>query len=120
VVLTLQQLDANISSLDEAVHSMSLDLTPTSGSSAPCEVDLVWMITRPHRRRTAIILAECKDRGPIPLDEFERDVENLRRVADALPRNRLKSFLLLLAPSRGKKSSSRVGSTTNMRRARFF
>jgi hypothetical protein len=95
VVLTLQQLDANISSLDEAVHSMSLDLTPTSGSSAPCEVDFVWMITRPHRRRTAIILAECKDRGPIPLDEFERDVENLRRVADALPRNRLKSFLLL-------------------------
>jgi len=95
VVLTLQQLDANISSLHEAVHSIPLDLTPTSGPSAPCEVDFVWMITRPHRRRTAIILGECKDRWPIPRDEFERDVENLRRVADALPRHRLKTFLLL-------------------------
>ena len=43
----------------------------------------------------AIILGECKDRGPIPREEFERDVETLRRVADALPRNRLKTFLLL-------------------------
>lgn len=94
VVLTLQQLDANISSLNDAIHSVSLDLTPIAGG-APCESDFVWMIVRPHGRRTAIILGECKDRGPIQRDEFERDVETLRRVADALPRHRLKPFLLL-------------------------
>ena len=53
------------------------------------------MIPRLPRHRTAVILGECKDRGPIPREEFERDVETLRRVADALPRNRLKTFLLL-------------------------
>ena len=94
VLLTLQQLDANMSNLNHAVHSISLDLTPTA-PGAPCEIDFVWMIPRPPRRRTAIILGECKDRGPIRREEFERDVETLRRVADALPRNRLKTFLLL-------------------------
>jgi hypothetical protein len=94
VVLTLQQLDANISSLNDAIHSVSLDLMPIAGG-APCEIDFVWIIVRPHRRRTAIILGECKDRGPIQRDEFERDVETLRRVADALPHHRLKPFLLL-------------------------
>jgi hypothetical protein len=95
VVLTLQQLDANIlSSLNNAIYSISLNLTPTRPAS-PCEIDFVWMIPRPPRRRTAIILGECKDRGPIRRDEFERDVETLRQIADALPRDRLKPFVLL-------------------------
>jgi hypothetical protein len=94
VVLTLQQLDTNISSLRDSIHSISVDLTPTGGG-APCEIDFAWMINRPHRRRTAIILGECKDRGPIQRAEFDRDVETLRRIADALPRNRIKTFLLL-------------------------
>ena len=42
-----------------------------------------------------IILGECKDQGPIRPDAFARDIENLRRVADALPRMRFKKFILL-------------------------
>jgi hypothetical protein len=34
---------------------------------------------------TVVLLGECTDQGPIKLDELERDLENLHRVADALP-----------------------------------
>ena len=90
VVLTLQQLDAN---LDDRMYSVPLVLTPKAGDGK-CEIDFAWLVPRPHRRQTAIVLGECKDRGPIPLKEFERHVDTLRRVAGALPRNRLKVFAL--------------------------
>ena len=84
------------------VRSPSLDLQPKAGVDLPtCEVDFVWMIPRTHAgKKPAIILGECKDQGPIKLQEFERDVENLRRVADALPRHRFAAFVVLskLAP----------------------
>ena len=93
VILTLQQLDANASNLDDRTYSVPLDLTPKTGDGK-CEIDFAWLVPRSHRRRTAIVLGECKDRGPIPLEEFERDVDTLRRVAGALPRNWLKVFAL--------------------------
>ena len=97
VVLTLQQLGANFTDfLSRGMYSTSLDLMPGLGVDLPkCEIDFVWVIPRPHRRRTAIVLAECKDRGPIEISEFQRDVENLRRVADALPSRRFKTFVLI-------------------------
>src|SRR5262249_6328540 len=51
-------------------------------------------------RKTVVILAECKDEGSLKLADFERDLEHLRRVADALPRKRFKTFVLFakLAP----------------------
>ena len=93
VILTLQQLDANTFNLDDRTYSVPLDLTPKTGDGK-CEIDFAWLVPRPYPRRTAIVLGECKDRGPIPLKEFERDVDTLRRVAGALPRNRLKVFAL--------------------------
>jgi len=53
-----------------------------------------------HLDRAAIILAECKDQGPIKVEEFQRDVDNLRRVADAFPKHRFETYLLFvkLAP----------------------
>jgi hypothetical protein len=86
--------------LHEAVYSPSLDLLQKGQSNNECEVDFVWVIPRPYPRKTAIILGECKDQGPIKPEEFERDVENLRRVVDALPRKRFKAFVLFakLAP----------------------
>jgi hypothetical protein len=45
VVLTLQQLKTNLSSLNDAIHSISLDNSPIGGG-APCEIDFVWMIVR--------------------------------------------------------------------------
>ncbi len=96
VALTLQQLETTLSGgLHEGVYSPSLDLTKKGQTRNECEVDFVWVIPRPYPRKTAIILGECKDQGPIKSDEFERDIENLRRVADALPRKRFKTFILL-------------------------
>jgi hypothetical protein len=96
VVLTLQQLDAN-DGMDQRLYSPSLDLTPKDGS-LPLEVDFVWMICGDARRRNVVILGECKDRQQDAIDA--NDVQNLRRVADALPRSRFKTFILLakLAP----------------------
>jgi hypothetical protein len=96
VALTLQQLEATLSGgLQDGVYSPSLDLTKKGQPRNECEVDFVWVISRPYPRKTAIILGECKDQGPIKSEEFKRDIENLRRVADALPRKRFKTFILL-------------------------
>jgi len=100
VALTLQQLDANLSGLD-SLYSTSVELAPKAGTGLPtCEIDFVWVLARPTRRRAALILGECKDQGPIRLADFKRDVDNLRIVADAVPRDRFKTFVLLskLAP----------------------
>lgn len=96
VVLTLQQLEVNLSSLGgESTYSVSLDLTAQDTTANQCEVDFVWIISRPHPRRTAVILGECKDIGPIKIADFKRDVATLRCVANALPKKRFKTFLLL-------------------------
>lgn len=96
VALTLQQLETTLSGgLHDGVYSLSLELTKNGQARNECEVDFVWVIPRPYPRKTVIILGECKDRGPIALDEFERDIENLRRVADTFPRKRFKTFILL-------------------------
>ncbi len=96
VSLTLQQLATTLSGgLHDGVYSPSLDLTKKGQARNECEVDFVWVIPRPYPRKTAIILGECKDQGPINREEFERDIDNLRRVADALPRKRFKTFILL-------------------------
>ena len=96
VALTLQQLATNLSrALHEGMYSPSLDLTKKGQTQNECEVDFVWIIPRPYPRKTVVILGECKDQGPIGQDEFEKDIENLRRVVDALPRKRFKTFVLL-------------------------
>lgn len=96
VALTLQQLQTTLSGRFRAgVYSLSLDLSKKGQAPNECEVDFAWIITQPYPRKTVIILGECKDQGPIKLDEFERDVENLRRVADAFPRKRFKTYVLL-------------------------
>src|SRR5439155_23661835 len=77
------------------------ELEPKDDSGPPrCEVDFVWIIPRPYPRKTVMILGECKDEGALTLADFERDLEHLRRVADALPRKRFKTFVLFakLAP----------------------
>ena len=48
----------------------------------------------PNPRQTDLILGECKDEGPIKLKNCN-DIHNLRRVADALPLRRFKTFVLL-------------------------
>lgn len=102
VALTLQQLGTTlISSVRRSVYVPSLDLKPTADRNLPsCEVDFAWLMAERHLDRAAIILAECKDQGPIKVEEFQRDVDNLRRVADAFPKHRFETYLLFvkLAP----------------------
>lgn len=96
VALTLQQLETTLSGgLHDGVYSPSLDLTKKGQAHNECEVDFVWVIPRSYPRKTAIILGECKDQGPIKLEEFKRDIDNLRRVAEAFPCKRFETFVLL-------------------------
>jgi hypothetical protein len=97
VALTLQQLDTNLIDVFHTnTYSPSLDLAPkTAVDLPPCEVDFVWMISRRYPRKTVVILGECKDQGPVKLEDFAKDIENLGRIAGSLPRKRFKTFVLL-------------------------
>jgi hypothetical protein len=96
VVLTLQQLDSRNHD-QKRFYSPSLDFKPKDGTT-PFEVDFVWLASGNARRKSQIVLAECKDRQEDAIDAT--DVANLRRAADALPRDRFDAFILLakLAP----------------------
>ncbi|MGO4703288.1 hypothetical protein [Dyella sp. 2RAB6] len=102
VVLALQQLGANLDAgLRKNMYSPSIDLKPVKGGELPtCEIDFVWLSESYRSNRTSIILAECKDQGGLTLDEFKRDLDNLRRVAEALPGDRFNPYVLFvkLAP----------------------
>jgi hypothetical protein len=92
VALTLQQLDANLSSFDSHSYLPSVDLQLKSRPEEKCEIDFVWMLNSSDGERAVVILGECKDRHS-GIDS--RDIENLRRVADAIPRKRFETYILL-------------------------
>jgi hypothetical protein len=93
VVLTLQQLKANLSMFHQGIYSPSLDLLPKQGMDLPkCEVDFVWVIPESYPDKTAVVIGECKDRG----DAIDAtDIEHLKRVAEAFPENRFSSYIIL-------------------------
>jgi hypothetical protein len=93
VSLTLQQLDTSfLGGTGKRMYSPSLDLIPkTDVGGTKCETDFVWIMPRAYPQKTVVILAECKDQGPITSDE----VSNLKRIADDLPRKRFKTFVIL-------------------------
>lgn len=103
VVLTLQQLDTNLSlGLQRRSYSVSLDLTPTREQlQNPCEVDFAWLMPRRYPERTIVIIGECKDRGQSPDAGGDggtinaNDIANLRAVADSFPRERFEVYILL-------------------------
>lgn len=103
VLLTLQQFHVNLRGLcHDTIYSPSLELESEAlGDPPKCEIDFVWLIPRSYPDRVVVILGECKDRGGKKdgakdtgtIDE--RDVDHLRRVADALPRKRFDTFIVL-------------------------
>ena len=103
VVLTLQQLDTNLSmGMQRRSLSVSLDLTPTKGQlPARCEVDFAWLMPRRYPERTVVIIGECKDRGQSPAPGGDggtinaNDIASLRAVADSFPRGRFEVYILL-------------------------
>jgi hypothetical protein len=104
VALTLQQLDSNLShTLRSNMYSTSLDLKPLNGAALPtCEVDFVWVVSGGYPEKTTIILGECKDRGRKKGTGADHsgtidptDISNLKTVAEALPKKRFQTFVLL-------------------------
>lgn len=104
VVLTLQQLKFNLHGLSGGgAYSTSLDLEPNSADLPKCELDFVWLQHDTHSlSRTVLIIGECKDRGRNREKGNNSgtidvgDIENLRRVADALPKKRFETFIALV------------------------
>jgi len=99
VALVLQQLDTHIGgSVHDAIYAPSYDLMPNAGiNGCLFEVDFLMILSRTYPDKANVILGECKDeRGTIDTN----DVEHLRRVADLLPTNRFKTYIVFakLAP----------------------
>ncbi|MER9339205.1 hypothetical protein NKI41_00280 [Mesorhizobium sp. M0601] len=94
VALVLQQLAVNISGLRaDSIYAPSFDLEPIASGSLPvCETDLVVITKQTRSEKPCIIIGECKDRGGAISED---DVNNLRQVADAFPRNRVDVYILL-------------------------
>jgi len=99
VALTLQQLAVNIDRLGhKAMYLPSIDVEPKAGSDLPaCEIDFLGIIPAMSQGQAEIVLGECKDEGG-QIDV--KDVENMRRLADAFPRKRFDVFIVFakLAP----------------------
>lgn len=104
VLLTLQQFEINLKGVfSDSLYSPSLDLeSPILGDPPKCELDFVWLIPRSLPDRIVVMLGECKDRGGKKDDGVRdtgtidaKDIENLRRVADAFPRKRFETFIVL-------------------------
>jgi len=103
VVLTLQQFKINLAGIGSGgMYSPSLDLQPKGGANLPaCEIDFVWLIPRPYPQRTVVMIGECKDRGAKGGNSQStgtidsEDIDHLRSVADAFPRQRFETFIIL-------------------------
>lgn len=93
VALLLQQLSANLRGVaGRILLAPSYDLKPINGAALPeCETDFVGIYTQSFPDAPVFIVGECKDEG----DRIDQgDVDNLRAVADAIPK-RFETFILL-------------------------
>jgi hypothetical protein len=94
VALLLQQLEVNLHALgDNLIQTPSYDLVPLEGIDLPkCETDFVAIYLRTYPDKAALIIGECKDEG----DRIDAgDIENLKRIAGAIPRHRFDTYILL-------------------------
>jgi hypothetical protein len=93
VALLLQQLSANLHNVGHGLLlAPSYNLRPLAGGTLPeCETDFVAIYAERYPDPPALIIGECKDEG----DRInQRDVDNLRAVADAVPK-RFEPYILL-------------------------
>ncbi|MGX9431605.1 MULTISPECIES: hypothetical protein [Bradyrhizobium] len=93
VVLLLQQLSVNLRHIGhEVLLAPSYNLRPMADRNLPeCETDFVVIYPETYPDPPSLIIGECKDEG----DRInQRDIDNLRAVADAVPR-RFEPYILL-------------------------
>lgn len=92
VILTLQQLDANFGP-NEGIYSPSLDLVSATDSTAS-EIDFAWLSYGQPWEKDSLFIGECKDESNESIDE--KDIHNLRKIIDSIPRNYLDSYIVLV------------------------
>jgi hypothetical protein len=89
VALTIQQLDTALALTRKKIWVTAMEFTPGFAAIDPCETDFV-VLTEGFNDRLQIAVGECKARGEIT----EKDVSNLRKVADAFPTERFEAFII--------------------------
>ncbi len=73
------------------LYTTAMNLEPAGAQMNKCETDLV-LITQTYKGRVQILIGECK--GEMEIDE--NDVENLAKVANAFPAEKIDVFILFL------------------------
>lgn len=93
VALVLQQLGINLQGFGGLLLAPSYNLVPHPGVDLPvCETDIVGIYSRTYPDKVSFIIGECKDEG----DRInQRDIDNLRRIADAINATRFETFIVL-------------------------
>ena len=93
VALVLQQLSNNLHGFGGLVLAPSYNLVRRPGVDLPvCETDIVGIYSRTYPDKASFIIGECKDEG----DRInQQDIDNLRRIADAIPITRFETFIVL-------------------------
>ena len=89
VAVTLQQMEGYLAVSCESIFSTALELSSSKNSFAPCETDLLFF-GREEAGNEFLILGECKGATQITIDS----VNKLKAVADSIPVNRLRTYLL--------------------------
>lgn len=89
VMLTIQQL-AKVADMSGSTFATALSLVPGGADIANCETDFVLLPRATGDGPVEIAIGECKTRQPISAE----DVENLRRVADAFPRDQFRVYVV--------------------------
>ena len=101
VALTLWQLQNALEhGRSTSMYTTSLDLNLIADPSQPkLELDFAWLTSSREPGRITVIVGECKDRGRDGGDDGgtidKTDINNLKRAADAFPRARFDTFILL-------------------------
>lgn len=89
VTLVLQQL-TKMHDLRPNIVTMAMTLRPDGADITACESDLILLAPSERGGAIQIVIGECKTRQPIS----EQDVANLRRVADAFPKDMFEVYIV--------------------------
>lgn len=87
--LVLQQL-TKMHDLRPNIVTMAMSLRPDGADIAACESDFILLAPNERGGRIQVLIGECKTRQPIS----EQDVANLRRVADAFPKDSFDVYIV--------------------------
>lgn len=88
VALTLQQLNSQVG-FGDFNYVTATEILPDTAKINECESDFI-IISQDHDGNVSLVLSECKTNYEISA----QDVENLSKVGDSFPGNRIKTYLL--------------------------